>query len=376
MIARRWAGIALIIMLLFLAFGCGREKPKSSFDLGKEHFRASNYTKAMIRLETWIQTNPNSIEAVEAHAMLAVIYRNDETRQPQFENEMKKLMQTGESAAVAVLELRRNNPTIGSRLGNTIDYILVRAGGLSVAPLIKDLTGPNPRLRRNALRVLMQIGEPAVDPLILLLDDSDLYNRSRAVEALNKIGDKRAIEPLKKKLNDPSKLVQVEVAAALHGMGQMNPTDVILSALEDANIQTRRAAAKAVWEIIDDPPQKLVLKAMKDADPDVRNYATLAIGKKPTPEIVNPLIKTLKEDENDQVKSSAAKSLEKVGKPAVEPLIKLLENTKDVKRTIRIVQILGNIGDKRAIKPMEKIYNEAIVPLLKDETAKALNKID
>ena len=102
----------------------------------------------------------------------------------------------------------------------------------------------------------MQVGEPAVNPLILLLDNSDLYNRSRAVEALNKIGDKRAIEPLKKKLNDPSKLVQVEAAAALHGMGQMNATDVILSALEDANIQTRRAATKAVWEIIDNPPQK------------------------------------------------------------------------------------------------------------------------
>jgi len=42
----------------------------------------------------------------------------------------------------------------------------------------------------------------------------------------------------------------------------------------------------------------------------------------------------------------------------------------------QIAQTLGDIGDKRAIKPLEKVYNEATNPLLQHETAKALNLID
>jgi HEAT repeat protein len=83
----------------------------------------------------------------------------------------------------------------------------------------------------------------------------------------------------------------------------------------------------------------------------------------------------MKSDVVDNVKNSAAKSLEKIGKPAAEPLIELLEKTKDVETLIRIVQALGDIGDKGAVKPMERIYNQASNPLLKNETAKALNKI-
>ncbi len=88
------------------------------------------------------------------------------------------------------------------------------------------------------------------------------------------------------------------------------------------------------------------------------------------------MIKMLLEDESDQVKASAADSLGKIGKPAVEPLIELLEDAKDMELIIWIVQTLGEIGDKRAIKPMEKIYNETSNTVLQHETARALNKID
>jgi HEAT repeat protein len=81
------------------------------------------------------------------------------------------------------------------------------------------------------------------------------------------------------------------------------------------------------------------------------------------------------EDENDQVKTSAIESIGEIGKPAVDPLIKLLEETKDVELTIRLVQVLGKIGDKKAVKPLEKIYNESTNSVLKNETAKALNMI-
>ena len=93
MIARKGAFIVYIAVSLFLAFvciieqGCGGEKPKSNFELGKEYFLASDYPKAMIRLETWVRENPGSPQNNEARAMLAITYHNDETKQQLYQQE-------------------------------------------------------------------------------------------------------------------------------------------------------------------------------------------------------------------------------------------------------------------------------------------------
>lgn len=376
MIARIGACVTLAVILLFLILGCTREEPKTNFELGKEFFQASSYKRSMIRLETWLQEDADNLMGfnAEAHAILVVMYHDDDTRKPHFEKKMQEIREMGESGTIAVLKLM-DSKKIGDRLGNTIGDVLVQARELSVGPLMKELKGPNPRLSKYAQNVLIEIGTPAVEALIETLNDRSVYARSMAIEALSKIGDKRAIEPLKQRLNDPNKLIQVTVAAGLHGMGQMNPTDVIIDALGDENLEARRAAARATWEIIDNPPLKPLLKAMEDNDSLVRDYAARAIGKTRSPQAAQPLVKMLKEDESSEVKTSITASLEKIGKPAVDPLIKLLEGTQDMGLTIRIVQILGNIGDKRADKPLDKVWQEATNPLLKDETAKALNKL-
>ncbi len=375
MIARRGVSIVLFIVSLFLVFGCGREKPKTDFQLGKEYFLASDYPKAMIRLEKWVQEFPDSPQSTEAHAMLAVIYHDDETRQRYYEAEVSTLKKIGEPGMLTVLKMLENLTT-ATRLGNTIRDILVEGGQLSVNPLMTHLKGHNWRLKKNAQETLIKMGAPAVEALIKVLNDPDVYVRSLAIEALSEIGDKRAIDSLEKQMEDPSKLIQVTAASALHKMGRGNPRNIIINALTDGDAATRRIAAKAAWEIIDNPPFSLLLKAMKDSDPDVRNYVTLTVGKTRNPEAIEPLIKALKEDEDDRVRDSAAKALHQIGTPAVDPLIKELEGTKDMEVVIRIAQTLGNIGDKRAIKPLEKVYNEATNPLLKNETAKALNLID
>ncbi len=379
MIARKGVSIPIVTMFLLLIFGCKDSEKKSNFELGEEHFYASNYVKSIIRLETWIRDeDPDDLQGhnTRSQAMLVVMYHDDKTRQDLFQKEFKNLQNIGESGMTAVLKLVEH-PTIRSRLGNTISVVLAEDGKLSTPPLMKYMKGPNPKLRIYARDVLVKIGEPAVGALIQALDDPDPYNRSRAVEALREIGDESAVEPLKAKLNDPNGLVRVQVAAALYTMGQTNPSrQVILTAMDDENVQTRRVAVKSVAEVLDDPPPKPVMKALQDADADVRNYAALAVGKTRSPEAVKPLIKMLLEDESDQVKASAAGSLGKIGKPAVEPLIKLLEDAKEMELIIWIVQTLGEIGDKRAIKPMEKIYNETTNTVLQHETARALNNID
>jgi HEAT repeat protein len=121
---------------------------------------------------------------------------------------------------------------------------------------------------------------------------------------------------------------------------------------------------------------KAVLAELNNPDVDIRNYAVRAVGKMRSPEAIQPLAKILQEDSDDQVKTSAASSLVMIGKPAVAPLLKLLEKSESMGLTIRLVQVLGEIGDKRAIKPLEKVYNETSNAVLQNATAVALNKID
>jgi len=375
MIARGWVVTFLVALLVSSIPGCGREKAKNDYELGKEYFEASDYGQAIIRLDRWVQKSdrPN---LTEAHAILAVIYHDYPNRQEFFEIELNKLREIGEPGMAAVLELMKNT-TVASRLGDTINDILVKCGKLSVGPLIRDLTSHNWRLAINAQETLAKIGEPAVEPLIATLkNDTDIYTRSVAIEALKKIGDKRAVAPLEQRLNDPSRLIQVTAAAALHAMDQRNPEKVIIKALEDPDFEVRRAAAEALYETMENPPIDSVVKLLKDPDPEVRNFAALTAGKLHSTEAVPMLTKLIKEDKDDRVRASAGKSLESIGKPAVDPLINILANTKDQELIIRIAQILGNVNDKRAIEPLEKIYKTDDRPLVKNEVAKALNKID
>ena len=62
MIAKKVVSIMLCMALaatfFFVISGCGRlRSKKTSFELGKEYFMASEYPKAMIRFEKWIQEN-------------------------------------------------------------------------------------------------------------------------------------------------------------------------------------------------------------------------------------------------------------------------------------------------------------------------------
>ena len=74
-------------------------------------------------------------------------------------------------------------------------------------------------VRRTAALALGKIGEPAVEPLIAALKDSDDCVRREATEALGKIGEP-AVEPLIAALKDSDDYVRREAAEALGKIGE------------------------------------------------------------------------------------------------------------------------------------------------------------
>jgi len=87
----------------------------------------------------------------------------------------------------------------------------------AVEPLIRADYDPDPTsVSYNAEDALHKIGEPAVEPLIILLNDADSRVRFSATWALGAIGDRRAVKPLRKALNDTNEGVSEGAAQALY----------------------------------------------------------------------------------------------------------------------------------------------------------------
>ena len=209
-----------------------------------------------------------------------------------------------------------------------VDENNASANETSVESLIMDLADQNVSIKVNAVKTLVEIGEPAVEPLIQALKDNNPEVRENAAHALGKIGDERAVGPLIELLSD-NKYWEVESTAryALANIGEP-ALDSLVSYINDQNgsLASRMQAMQALG-----------------------GFGETA---------VEPLIQLLtKEDTIFCV--DAASSLKDIGEPAVEPLIQILENdeTQPQVRAQAVLALCG-IGDKRAIEPLIKALND------------------
>ena len=128
---------------------------------------------------------------------------------------------------------------------------LVEIGEPAVEPLIQALNDPNAKdwVRMSMADTLGKIGDPrAVEPLISALGDEAVV-RSAATSALGKIGDPRAVEPLISALGDEDEGFRCEAAAALGEIGDPRAVEPLTRALEDESEWVRETAAEALEKI-------------------------------------------------------------------------------------------------------------------------------
>lgn len=80
----------------------------------------------------------------------------------------------------------------------------------------------NEQVQQYSMGALLNIGEPAVEPLILALKSQDSNIKMCATIVLGEIGDKRAIEPVKQLFNDTDERVQTEARNAYNKLTKIN----------------------------------------------------------------------------------------------------------------------------------------------------------
>jgi HEAT repeat protein len=194
----------------------------------------------------------------------------------------------------------------------------------------------------NAAEALGNLGDPgAVNPLIIALSGDNPDNvRTAAAEALGKLGDTRAVEPLIKALGDIAN-VRISASIALSALGETKWQGLIKGD-DDDFLRIADSRDPRATTIFINALSKYSLKS-------ARKTVAEELGKLGDARAIEPLIKTLADWDT---RDSAANALINLGEPTVEPLIKALSHnqTNCIRKTA--AELLGKLGDKRAVAPL------------------------
>jgi HEAT repeat protein len=100
-----------------------------------------------------------------------------------------------------------------------------------------------------AIEILVEIGTPAIEPLMAVLGDEQETVRYAATEALGRIKDPRAVEVLANALRDEHLTVCASAAQALGLIRDPRAVDALIIALGHVNKRVRKSAGSALLNI-------------------------------------------------------------------------------------------------------------------------------
>jgi HEAT repeat protein len=111
------------------------------------------------------------------------------------------------------------------------------------------LRDPDKGVREQATMAIVETGEPAVDLLIVLLDDPDWKVRYRAAEALGLMHSQKAVPCLISKLGDGNDHVRYMAAKSLGEIGDCSAEQPLIQRLGDDNEFVRRISTAALAKL-------------------------------------------------------------------------------------------------------------------------------
>jgi HEAT repeat protein len=177
-----------------------------------------------------------------------------------------------------------------------------------------------------ALKVLAEVGEPALVPLILpSLKDHSANVRFEAVRAIAKMGGDVALKHLIRiARRDSAGFIREEAMRALRRVGQGQP-EVLAAALH----------------------------GLKDSSREVRSRSARLLGNYQDPKSILPLLAAMA-DSHWSVRENAENALLNFGRDAVPSLLEALGSRSWTMR-FRAARLLGEIGDERGVPPLVSI---------------------
>jgi HEAT repeat protein len=251
-----------------------------------------------------------------------------------------------------------------------------------MSALIAVFHDDDDRLRQGAARAVAKFGSLVLPELMRILQSEDPVMRKTAAFALGAMGAeaKRAV-PLLIEQQEEDALVHIGAPAvpelihalnnsatrwfALGVLGKLGPQaneaiPQLEHALYDNDKSVRflaiRALARIGKEAAPQLQQALIISRTIFDDENVRLVALETLGNlgSEAKEAFTSLLIELEEETNPGLIATITRALPNFGTPAVEPLISELFDDKPHVRDAA-VSALGNIGDKRAIEPLQML---------------------
>jgi len=246
--------------------------------------------------------DPHSIEALALSLNSNISHLKDDAA--------RALIKLGTPAVGALISVL-NAPDSGGRIYAAWALGIIKDPA-AVEPLIAALKDTNVDLKLNAAAALGSVNDQrAVEPLINALKDTNADVRMNSAAALGRLKDARAVEPLIGLFKDANFGVVQKAARALVDIGPP-AVDLLLVALNDANASVRVYAVDTLSVIGDPRSVEPIISLLKDPDANVRVHAALALGQIADPRTVEPLKSALK-DADQNVRMMAGASLAKRG---------------------------------------------------------------
>lgn len=290
---------------------------------------------------------------------------------------IKALAKTGSKQAIAVLKDLPESVEPHTKL--TVAIALFHLGDQEARSSVRQLL--NEHFKDNYVRnQLTDLGAPAIDMMAEMLQRNEhkesyiLYDLF--VKTSSQIGEP-AITPLLNLLNGPDihDRTKRAVIKSLGIVGAVRAVDPLIKMLQDANLDSplRISAIEALGCIGDERAARLIIGCMEDKDADIRMAAVNALGGIGIREAVPALIRKLRDQEKPiyhdwRVCDAAANVLDRIDFPEADTALvswyaELLENPTEMAAYerasgMRVVNALQWIGTKEAYDVLRKKYPE------------------
>jgi len=217
-----------------------------------------------------------------------------------------------------------------------------------IEPLLQALNDQSGRVRGVTVTVLSKVKvreRVPIEPLLQMLDNPYGGIRQAALALLARLGERTPVEPLLHALSDPSAAVRWAAAIALGRLGERAPIEPLEQAFRDHAWRVRSAVATAVGALGERAPIALLEQALRDPDRSVRRAAATALGRLGGYAPLEPLVQALHDDDRG-VRAAAVKAVGALGERApARLLVPMLYDSAEAVRQAT-VRALSNMGDQ------------------------------
>ncbi len=242
--------------------------------------------------------------------------------------------------------LKDSDPLVANTAAESLGRLKAAA---AVQPIISTL--PQRELNYDvANRALIDIGSPAVDSIIAIVEGSDQNQRGRVIRLLGEIKDPRCAPVLLNELKKDGKYKN-DVFYALGRQKDIRAVEPLIAILQGKDQEDAKEAFSALCAIGDPSVIPALISALKNSDPYssgcVPVYALGRMGKV----AFKPLIAAL-DSPTPMIRCGAVEALSVMQDPAaIAPIISLLKREKDYSRQMWMVDELWKFGNP-AMRPM------------------------